>query len=80
MGTLYGGNRRAHEGAAGRKHPASLSPVGFRPSDLSSGNHPISVKLVRRAEPMENRRFGVLARGERGVPLMLRPEDLCLND
>ena len=26
----YDGNRRAQEGAAGEKSPASLSPVGFR--------------------------------------------------
>ncbi|MBK2842739.1 hypothetical protein FKK72_25695 [Klebsiella pneumoniae] len=30
-GKRQGRNRRAHEGAAGEKSPASLSPVGFRP-------------------------------------------------
>ena len=43
-----------------RKRWGSLSPVGFRPSDLSTGHRQISVKLVRRAKPMEKRQRRIL--------------------
>ncbi|MBY5301514.1 hypothetical protein FP371_25335, partial [Citrobacter freundii] len=45
------GNRRAHEGAAGWKRPASLSPVGFRHFWLEC----LFVTFARRAKPMEKR-------------------------